>query len=98
LPIAGCCLDTGNGPGLRLAHLGTASLAGGWTPSPPSEGGEGWGEEGRPSHESPLSPALSPLVPRGAREKTAAVSRCARLFGGIHTGPAALISALAPAS
>jgi hypothetical protein len=31
------------------------------------EGGEGWGEESK-SSQSPLSPALSPLVPRGARE------------------------------
>ena len=39
------------------------------TPSPPAEGGEGWGEEGRWVQGSPLSPALSPLVPRGEREK-----------------------------
>ncbi len=38
------------------------------TPSPPSDGGEGWGEEGLSDEAKPLSPALSPLVPRGARE------------------------------
>ena len=40
------------------------------TPSPPAEGGEGWGEEGLQALEAPLSPALSPLVPRGEREKS----------------------------
>ena len=48
------------------------------TPSPPSERGEGRGEEGRHSHDSPLSPTFSPLVPRGEMEKTKAVSGCAR--------------------
>ena len=38
------------------------------TPSPPAEGGEGRGEEGLPVQDSPLSPALSPFVPRGARK------------------------------
>ena len=38
------------------------------SPSPPSEGGEGGGAEGRQALDSPLSPALSPLVPRGGRE------------------------------
>jgi glycosyltransferase involved in cell wall biosynthesis len=49
-----------------------------WTPSPPSEGGEGRGEEGRPRTELPLTPALSPLVPRGEREKSAAGLRASR--------------------
>jgi superfamily I DNA/RNA helicase len=40
------------------------------TPSPPSEGGEGWGEEGRQRETQPLSPALSPLLRHGEREKT----------------------------
>ena len=37
------------------------------SPSPPSEGGEGRGEEPH-LRGMPLSPALSPLVPRGERE------------------------------
>ena len=41
---------------------------GGDTPSPPSERGEGRGEEGRPGAELPLTPALSPLLRRGERE------------------------------
>jgi ATP-dependent helicase HepA len=45
----------------------------GRTPSPPAKGGEGWGEEGRRSAEAPLSPALSPLVPREARETAGTV-------------------------
>ena len=48
------------------------------TPSPPAEGGEGWGEEGLQNLDSPLSPALSPLVPRGEREESGAVSGIAR--------------------
>jgi len=36
------------------------------SPSPPSDGGEGWGEEGR-FYWFPLSSVLSPLVPRGER-------------------------------
>src|ERR1043165_2878485 len=36
------------------------------SPSPPAEGGEGRGEE---ALEFPLSPALSPLVPRGEGEE-----------------------------
>src|SRR5713226_6963318 len=35
-------------------------------PSPPSDGGEGWGEEVR-FYWFPLSSVLSPLVPRGER-------------------------------
>src|SRR2546427_4635021 len=35
-------------------------------PSPPSDGGEGWGEEAR-FYWFPLSSVLSPLVPRGER-------------------------------
>ncbi len=38
------------------------------TPSPPSDGGEGRGEEVPRADQPPLSPTLSPLVPRGARE------------------------------
>ena len=45
------------------------------TPSPPSEGGEGWGEEGRQRTEQPLTPALSPLLRHGEREKTSAAPR-----------------------
>jgi superfamily I DNA/RNA helicase len=41
------------------------------TPSPPSQGGEGRGEEGRHSADSPPSPALSPLLRHGERETTA---------------------------
>src|SRR5713101_160568 len=36
------------------------------SPSPPSDGGEGWGEEER-FYWFPLSSVLSPLVPRGER-------------------------------
>src|SRR5260370_31914714 len=36
------------------------------SPSPPSEGGEGWGEEER-FYWFPLSSVLSPLVPHGER-------------------------------
>ena len=35
------------------------------TPSPPSDGGEGRGEEARVEKRLPLSPALSPLLRRG---------------------------------
>src|SRR5881394_3349144 len=38
------------------------------TPSPPSDGGEGRGEEGR-SVRTPLSSVLSPLLRRGERKK-----------------------------
>ncbi len=55
------------------AHLDTSPTRGGSAPSPPSEGGEGWGEEGRCVPESPLSPALSPLLRRGEREKSGAL-------------------------
>ena len=46
--------------GCRLvwAQLDTAPGTGRWAPSPPSEGGEGRGEEGRRVPASPLSPAL----------------------------------------
>ena len=56
-----------------------ACVESGPTPSPPAEGGEGWGEEGRGAFATPLSPALSPLVPRGARETVAAVAGCVRV-------------------
>src|SRR5437879_9848784 len=36
------------------------------SPSPPSDGGEGWGEEVR-FYWFPLSSVLSPLIPRGER-------------------------------
>src|SRR5258708_6453210 len=46
-------------------HSRTASSS--WiSPSPPSDGGEGWGEEVR-FYWFPLSSVLSPLVPRGER-------------------------------
>ena len=57
----------------------TATAVLGLTPSPPSEGGERRGEEGHPSARAPLSPTLSPLVPRGEREKSGVASRCAAL-------------------
>ena len=60
------------------AHPDTAPTHSRRAPSPPSEGGEGRGEEGRPVPELPLSPALSPLLRRGEREKSGAVSRCAQ--------------------
>jgi hypothetical protein len=49
-----------------------------WTPSPPSDGGEGRGEVAPLRDGLPLSPTLSPLVPRRARESPGAVARCAR--------------------
>src|SRR5207245_9213879 len=43
------------------------AASGSWiSPSPPSDGAEGWGEEGR-FYRFPLSSVLSPLVPRGER-------------------------------
>lgn len=39
------------------------------SPSPPSDGGEGRGEEVNLIEKPPLTPALSPLVPHGEREK-----------------------------
>ena len=51
------------------AHFENAHGSDGWTPSPPAEGGEGRGEEGRRPQNLPLSPAHSPLVPREEREK-----------------------------
>jgi hypothetical protein len=54
----------------RRSGLGARAASSSWiSPSPPSDGGEGWGEEER-FYWFPLSPALSPLVPRGEREKT----------------------------
>src|SRR6266403_3013511 len=62
------------------------------SPSPPSEGGEGRGEEGqfcsRPAlvvtSWLPLSPTRSPIVPRGEREKT----RSSRLIStALRPGP-----------
>ena len=61
----------------RGPHLDTAPVRRGRTPSPPSEGGEGRGAEGHWKHGLPLSPALSPLLRRGEREKSGAVSGCA---------------------
>ncbi len=55
------------------------------SPSPPWNGGEGRGEAGRhiettlPFVEAPLSPSLSPLVPRGARGTEARRGRCVKL-------------------
>ena len=75
------------GSNLLRAHLDAALVVRG-TPSLPLDGGEGWGEEGRLSQEWPLSPALSPLVPHGAREKSDpnelgnTASRCVRLLPG----------------
>src|SRR3989442_2454082 len=43
-----------------------AALSSWISPSPPSDGGEGWGEEVR-FYWFPLSLVLSPLVPPGAR-------------------------------
>ena len=65
------CLYVENATGYaNLCRL--LSNSAGLTPSPPSEEGEGRGEEGRLVWDSPLSPALSPLVPRGEREKSGA--------------------------
>src|SRR5260221_11382339 len=47
----------------RLARAASSSWI---SPSPPSDGGEGWGEEVR-FYWFPLSSVLSPLVPRGER-------------------------------
>ncbi len=60
-------------PVARRVSSNSASNAVGWTPSLPSDGGEGRGEEARRSAGTPLSPTLSPLVPHGAREKANAV-------------------------
>ena len=47
--------------------LGARAASSSWiSPSPPSDGGEGWGAEGR-FYWFPLSSVLSPLVPRGER-------------------------------
>src|SRR6266704_1498204 len=46
------------------------------SPSPPSDGGEGWGEEVR-FYWFPLSSVLSPLVPRGERMESL-MQPCAR--------------------
>ena len=54
-----------------------------FAPSPPSDGGEGWGEE--ETRRRPLSPALSPLVPRGDRESFAAVA-CLPIAPRTYTG------------
>jgi len=40
-----------------------------FSPSPPSDGGEGRGEEAHHEFKIPLSSILSPLVPRGERKK-----------------------------
>src|SRR6266550_8648836 len=64
-----------------LRERSPRTLCAPWTPEPQDirpflplfptqEGGEGWGEEEFPFGQ-PLSPALSPLVPHGEREKVA---------------------------
>src|SRR5436309_5100444 len=45
------------------------------SPSPPAEGGEGRGEEAL-LWGMPLSPALSPLVPRGERGTNCSLLKC----------------------
>src|SRR5947199_4725951 len=45
------------------------------SPSPPKKGGEGRGEEAV-FYQFPLSPALSPLVPRGERGKNPSAFSC----------------------
>ena len=62
------------------AQPATVSRASVRTPSPPSEGGEGRGEEGHRTQELPLSPTLSPLVPHGEREKSGTAPQCAPLL------------------
>ena len=57
------------------AYLGTAQETPRWTPSPPSDGGEGRGEVAPLGAGLPLSPTLSPLVPRRAREAHGVVPR-----------------------
>ena len=56
------------------------------SPSLPSDGGEGWGEEARP-YWVPLSSVLSPLVPRGERMQSLMQPR---------TNPASAIAVHAP--
>ena len=60
------------GSSQRLAEYNSAIQRGAakpqpTSPSPPSDGGEGWGEE-----EPPLSSVLSPLLRRGEGKKTSA--------------------------
>src|SRR6266446_4685402 len=51
----------------RVARVTGRAASSSWiSPSPPSDGGEGWGEEVR-FYWFPLSSVLSPLVPRGER-------------------------------
>jgi hypothetical protein len=57
-----------------------------WTPSPPSDGGEGRGEVAPLRAGLPLSPTLSPLVPRRAREAPGVVPR-----GGLAAPSAACL-------
>ncbi len=66
------------------------------TPSPPLEGGEGWGEEGQRTSESPLSPALSPLVPRREREKSGAAEKYVTIVAAALCAVAAAHGADAP--
>ena len=53
---------------LPLVFAWRATRADAATPSPPAEGGEGRGEEGR----QVLNPPISPVVPRGERKKSGA--------------------------
>src|SRR6266851_4995962 len=71
-PAAGCKERANAGHGQKTRRpegfrgKGRVASSSWISPSPPSDGGEGWGEEGR-FYWFPLSSVLSPLVPRGER-------------------------------
>ena len=67
----------------RRSGLGARAASSSWiSPSPPSDGGEGWGAEGR-FYWFPLSSVLSPLVPRGERMESL-MQPCAHPCGPAH--------------
>jgi len=64
--VCGACCATGVSTTSSSAANTRAASSSSVSPSPPSDGGEGRGEE-EPFYWFPLSSVLSPLVPRGER-------------------------------
>src|SRR5712664_134130 len=62
-------LTAANSHRVRMPPIASGASSSSISPSPPSDGGEGWGEEVR-FYWFLLSSVLSPLVPRGERRES----------------------------